>query len=304
MNILKLIVIERRVDMKAKTKDRIVIVTFLLIPIILLGMFSYYPLTKLFQLSITDWDGLSPSLNYVGLKNFKEIFQQKELFSVFANNMAYVFVALMQQFAGLFLAVLLDSNLKGRNTFRAIIFMPYIINGVAIAFMFNYMYDFTNSPVNVFLNFIGLEELAVHFINMEYSSNLWLAFISFWRYVGYTMVIYLAALQSIPKEIYEAARVDGAGFFQIIKSITFPNIKTMFKLSLLLSVNGSLQAYFEPFLLTKGGPNGRTDTFITKTLSLAFDYNKYGKASAMGVILLFIILGLVLAQKLFFKEED
>lgn len=290
--------------MKAKTKDRIVIVTFLLIPIILLGMFSYYPLTKLFQLSITDWDGLSPSLNYVGLKNFKEIFQQKELFSVFANNMAYVFVALMQQFAGLFLAVLLDSNLKGRNTFRAIIFMPYIINGVAIAFMFNYMYDFTNSPVNVFLNFIGLEELAVHFINMEYSSNLWLAFISFWRYVGYTMVIYLAALQSIPKEIYEAARVDGAGFFQIIKSITFPNIKTMFKLSLLLSVNGSLQAYFEPFLLTKGGPNGRTDTFITKTLSLAFDYNKYGKASAMGVILLFIILGLVLAQKLFFKEED
>lgn len=290
--------------MKAKTKDRITILFFLLIPTVLLAMFSYYPLAKLFQLSITDWDGLSPSVNYVGLKNYKEIFQQKELFSVFLNNMAYVLVAFLQQFAGLLLAILLDSNLKGRNTFRGILFMPYIINGVAIAFMFNYMYDFTNSPINVFLKFIGLEGLAVHFISTGYTSNLWLAFISFWRYVGYTMVIYLAALQSVPGEIYEAARVDGAGFFQIIKSITFPNIKTMFKLSLLLSINGSLQAYFEPFLLTKGGPNGRTDTFITKTLSLAFDYNKYGKASAMGVILLFIILSLVVVQKLFFKEED
>lgn len=290
--------------MNAKTKDRITICIFLLIPTVLLAMFSYYPLAKLFQLSITDWDGLSPSLNYVGLENYKEIFKQKELFSVFLNNMAYVLVALLQQFAGLLLAILLDSNLKGKNTFRGIIFMPYIINGVAIAFMFNYMYDFSNSPINVFLEFIGLEELAIHFISTEYSSNLWLAFISFWRYVGYTMVIYLAALQSVPREIYEAARVDGAGFFQIVKNITFPNIKTMFKLSLLLSVNGSLQAYFEPFLLTKGGPNGRTDTFITKTLSLAFDYNKYGKASAMGVILLFIILGLVLAQKFLFKEED
>lgn len=290
--------------MKAKTKDRVTIVCFLLIPTILLAMFSYYPLAKLFQLSVTDWDGLSPTLNYVGLANFKEVFQQKELLSVFLNNMAYVLVALIQQFAGLFLAILLDSNLKGRNAFRGIIFMPYIINGVAIAFMFNYMYDFTNSPINTFLRFIGLNDLTVHFISTEYGSNFWLAFISFWRYVGYTMVIYLAALQSVPREIYEAARVDGAGFFQIIKNITFPNIKTMFKLSLLLSINGSLQAYFEPFLLTKGGPNGRTDTFITKTLSLAFDYNKYGKASAMGVILLFIILGLVLAQKLLFKEES
>ena len=181
--------------------------------------------------------------------------------------MSYVAVALIQQFAGLLLAILLDSNLKGKNTFRGIIFMPYIINGVAIAFMFNYMYDFQNSPLNVFLRYIGLGDYAIHFISTGYASNLWLAFISFWRYVGYTMVIYLAALQSIPREIYEAARVDGAGFFQIIKDITFPNIKTMFKLSLLLSVNGSLQAYFEPFLLTKGGPNGRTDTFITKTLS-------------------------------------
>lgn len=290
--------------MRAKTKDQITIITFLLIPTVLLAIFSYYPLAKLFQLSITDWDGLSPTLNYVGISNYKEIFRQKELFSVFLNNMAYVLMALIQQFAGLLLAILLDSNLKGKNAFRGIIFMPYIINGVAIAFMFNYMYDFTNSPINVFLKFIGLGDMAIHFISTEYTSNLWLAFISFWRYVGYTMVIYLAALQSIPREIYEAARVDGANFFQIVKNITFPNIKTMFKLSLLLSVNGSLQAYFEPFLLTKGGPNGRTDTFITKTLSLAFDYNKYGKASAMGVILLFIILGLVLAQKLLFKEED
>lgn len=290
--------------MKTKHKERLFLFCFLVIPVILLAIFSYYPLAKLFQLSVSDWDGMSSTINYVGLQNFKEIFGQKELFTVFINNGAYIIVALIQQFVGLFLAILLDSNLKAKKTFRAIVFMPYIINAVAIAFIFNYMYDFTNSPINALLSYLGLEQYAVRFLGTHYSSNFYLAFISFWRYVGYTMVIYLAALQSVPREIYEAARVDGATFFQIIGRITLPNIKTMFQISLILSINGALQAYFEPFLLTKGGPNGRTDTFITKTLSLAFDYNKFGKAAAMGVILLLIILLLVGIQKTIFKEKE
>lgn len=290
--------------MKNKTKDRITIIGFLVIPVVLLILFSYYPLIKLFQISFTDWNGLSPEMNFVGLKSYIEVLSQKELFLVFQNNMAYVITAIIQQFFGLFLAILLDSNLKMKKTFRAIIFMPYIINGVAVAFMFNYMYDFTNSPINVILKAFGLENHTIHFISTKYSSNFALSFISFWKYVGYTMVIFLAALQSISKEVYEAARVDGAGFFPMIRYITFPNVKNMFQISILLSVNGALQAYFEPFLITRGGPNGRTDTFITKSLYLAFEYNKFGKAAVMGVILLFIIIAIVFIQKLFLKERD
>lgn len=287
--------------MKAKSKDRVFVIGFLVIPVILLALFSYYPLVKLFQLSFTDWNGMSPEMDYVGMKNYREIFSQKELFQTFANNMAYVITAILQQFFGLFLAILLNSNIRMKKTFRAILFMPYIINGVAVAFMFNYMYDYSNSPVNMILNKLGMQ--SIHFISTSYASNFALSFISFWKYVGFSMVIYLAALQSIPNEVYEAARIDGAGFFQTVRHITFPNIKSMFEMSLLLSLNGALQVYFEPFIITKGGPNGRTATFISKSLELAYTYRKYGKAAAMGVILLMIIMLLVAVQKVFLKED-
>lgn len=286
--------------MKAKLKDRIFIIGFLVIPIILLALFSYYPLVKLFQLSFTDWNGMSSEMHYVGMKNYREIFSQKELFQTFANNMAYVVTAILQQFFGLFLAILLNSSIKMKKTFRTILFMPYIINGVAVAFMFNYMYDYSNSPVNMILNKLGLQ--SIHFISTSYASNFALSFISFWKYVGFSMVIYLAALQSISNEIYEAARIDGAGFFQTVCYITFPNIKSMFEMSLLLSLNGALQVYFEPFIITRGGPNGRTATFISKSLELAYTYRKYGKAAAMGVVLLIIIMLLIVVQKVFLKE--
>jgi raffinose/stachyose/melibiose transport system permease protein len=289
--------------MKSKVKDRITVTGFLVIPVVLLILFSYYPLYKLFQISLTDWNGMSPEMHYIGLKNFKEVLSGDKYLSAIGNNMAYVITAIIQQVVGLFLAILLDSNLKFKKTFRAIIFMPYIINGVAVAFMFNYMYDFTNSPINTVLRAIGMEDKSIHFISMKYSSNFALSFISMWKYVGFTMVIFLAALQSISKEIYEAARVDGAGFFKLIRYITLPNLKNIFEISILLSINGALQAYFEPFIITKGGPNGRTDTFITKSLDLAFNFNKFGKAAAMGVVLLFIILTIVLIQRTFFKER-
>ncbi len=287
--------------MSSKAKDRFLIVGFLFIPMILLALFSYYPLAKLIQLSFTDWNGMSPDLHYIGTRNYSDILGQKELFSTFSNNMAYVLTAILQQFAGLFLAVLLNSNIRMKTTFRAVLFMPYIINGVAVAFMFNYMYDYSNSPVNLILEVLGMD--AVHFISTSYMTNFALSFISFWKYVGYTMVIYVAALQSIPSEVFEAARIDGAGFFGTLAYITFPNIKSMLKVSLLLSMNGALQVYFEPFLITKGGPNGRTATFISKSLELAYNYRKYGKAAAMGVILLVIIMLLVLIQKLVLKED-
>lgn len=290
--------------MKNNTKDRVTVFAFLCVPVILLLLFSYYPIFKLIELSFSDWNGLSTTYNHVGLQNYKDIFSEPEIFKVFGNNMAYIIVAIIQQFAGLFLAILLDSNLRGRNGFRAVLFMPYIINGVAVAFMFNYMYDFTNGPINTILNSIGLGEYAVKWISTSYFSNFSLAFISFWKYVGFTMVIFLAALQSIPREIYEAARVDGAGFFKTVRFITFPNIKNMVSISLLLAINGALQAYFEPFLITKGGPDGRTDTFITKSLSMAFEYQKFGKAAAMGIILIFIIVGVVILQRAFLKDGD
>ncbi|MBC8062706.1 MAG: sugar ABC transporter permease [Clostridiaceae bacterium] len=281
----------------------ILVFFFLVIPVVLMMLLSYYPAFKLLQLSLTDWNGLSKTYHYVGFNNFKEIFGQPELMKVFTNNGAYVIVMLIQQVVGLYFAIVLNSKIRAKNFFKSFIFMPYILNGVAIAFMFSFMYDFQNGPVNLILNNLGLGKYAIHFLSENYSTNFSLAFIGFWKYVGLTMVLYLAALQSISTELYEASKLDGANFFQNIIYITIPNIKRMISISLILGFNGAMQAYFEAFVITKGGPNGVTDTFITKTLYIAFTNNKFGKASAMGVILVFIIVVIVCIQRIFLRED-
>ena len=288
---------------KKKQEDTILIFCFLIIPVILMLMLSYYPAVKLLELSFSNWDGLSKSYEYVGFNNFKEIFGEPEVMKVFANNGAYVIVMLIQQVIALYLAIILNSKIRGKNFFKSVIFMPYILNGVAVAFMFSFMYDFQNGPVNIILKNIGLSQYSVHFLSGFYSSNFALAFIGFWKYVGLTMIIYLAALQSVSNELYEASKLDGANFFQNIWYITIPNIKRMISISLILGFNGAMQAYFEAFVITKGGPNGVTDTFITKTLYLAFYNHKFGKASAMGIILVLIIALIVLIQRKLLREE-
>ncbi|WP_424685779.1 carbohydrate ABC transporter permease [Enterococcus sp.] len=286
-------------------KDYGLVGLFLAIPICLLLLFSYFPIVKLFEISFTDWNGLSAVANNVGLANYREVFGSGEVFKPFVNNLAYIITALVQQVFGLVFAILLDSNLKKRSFFRTSIFLPYIINGVAIAFIFNYMFDFNNNPINEFLRYIGLGDSAVRFLGTSYFSNFSLAFISFWKYVGFTMVIYLSALQTIPHDVYEAARVDGANFWQTIRYITIPGVKKMVGISIILSMNGALQAYFEPFLITKGGPNDRTQTFVTKTLEVAFNFQKFGKAAVMSITLLVIILIVVgITQFLSRKKES
>lgn len=288
-----------------KTQKLIIIVTFLTVPMILMGLFSYYPAIKLFQQSFTDWDGMRPFYKYVGFKNYKAVFNDTETLKTFQNTLAYFIIMIIQTILGLYLAIILNGTvIKFKNFFKSIIFMPYILNGVAIAYMFNYMYDYNKGPLNVFLRNIGLGQYAIRWLGDGYYINFSLAFIGMWQFTGFAMVIFLGALQSISQELYEAANLDGANFFQTTKYITMPSIKRVIELNLFLGIVGSLQAFSQAFLITKGGPAGRSDTFITKTLSTAFDFRNFGKASAMGVVLLIVVLVLVSIQRSVLKEEE
>lgn len=295
------------VGIKIKQKQDIikifVVVGFLLIPLTLTAIFSYYPLLKLFQLSFTDWNGATSFFNFIGLKNYLAIFSDGEIFSVLKNNLAYVIISFVQVIFGVYLAIILNAHLRARNFFKSVIFMPYIINGVAVAFMFNFMYDFQDGPLNVILRGIGLGDYAIRWLGDNYFINFSLAFIGLWRYVGFAMVIFLGGLQSISFELYEAADMDGASFFQKIRFIILPGIKRIIELNLLLGLNGSLQVFFEPFVITNGGPGGMSETFVTKTLKMAFNFQNFGVASAMGVVLLIIILVIIGGQRLISREE-
>ena len=291
-----------RKKMPLRNQKKVIIIAFLAIPLLFLIVFGYYPAFKLLQLSFTDWDGASPNIKYVGISNFIDVFKDTDTLKTLANNGAYFIVAIIQLVIALYLAIVLDGKIRGKNFFKSVVFMPYILNGVAIAFLFSYLYDFQNGPLNILLRRLGMS--GIHWLGEGYSINFSLALIGLWRYTGFCMVIFLGALKSIPKALYEAANIDGANFFQTIRYITIPGIRRVIEINLLLAINGAMQAYFEPFVITKGGPAGRSDTFVTSTLKIAFDYHNFGKASAMAVVLLVIIMLIILIQRRFLRIEE
>lgn len=279
-------------------QQRIVItLSFLVAPILLLLMFTYYPAMRLFELSFSNWDGMSREYRYIGFENYVALIKDKDVLLTFSNNIAYLIIGIIQCFIGLYLAIILNGRIFANNFFKASIFLPYILNGVAIAFMFSFMYDFDRGLINVLITRAGFENHVVKWLSDNYMTNFSLAVIGLWRYTGLMMVMFLSALQSIPNEIYEAAELDGAKYIHKILYIIIPSIKSIIELVLFISINGALQAYFEPFVITKGGPAGRTATFVTRTVEIAFQFNDFGKASAMGVLLLFLVVIVIGIQR-------
>ncbi|MNI58630.1 Lactose transport system permease protein LacF [compost metagenome] len=208
-------------------------------------------------------------------------------------------MGVVQNIVAIYFAVVLNSKLRGRNGFRIMLFLPYIMNGVAVAFMFGYVFDTTNGSLNLFLNNIGLTSLAqTSWLGTEGLVNYSLASTGFWRFMGYNMVIYIASLQAIPRDIYEAAKIDGAGSFQTLWRVTLPNMKAVIQLNLFLTVTGALEVFDLPFVLTKGGPAGASQTYVQRVVETAFAYNNYGLASAMSIILLFFVVIVLLLQQL------
>ncbi len=279
-------------------QKRILIILFLLVPIALLATFALYPAVYLVYLSFMTWDGFSPEKTWAGLANYKEVFENKEVWAAFGHNFVYLGWGLLQNALGLAFALLLNSRLKGRNAYRVMLFMPYIMNGVAVAYMFNYVFNSEYGSFNTLLRGMGLDSLAISWFGSPKAVNHVLGFITLWKFMGLNMVIYLAALQSVPSEIEEAARIDGASRFQAILHVILPNITKVIELNLFLTIIGTLEIFDLPFILTGGGPLGASDTFLTKTVATAFKFNNFGMASAMSVTLIAAVVVVLSVQRL------
>jgi raffinose/stachyose/melibiose transport system permease protein len=265
-------------------------------------MFLIYPTIRLFYMSFTNWDGVLPDKEFVGLRNYSAALTDIEGFMTLKNNLGYAIGGLLQNIIAIMLAVLLVSKIRFRNFFRAVLFLPYIINSVAVAFMFNFMYDFTRSPFNIVLKAIGLA--PIDFIGSPSLVNTSLVAISFWRNLGITVVIYIAALQSVPREMYEAAEIDGASSLQTLKFITLPSIKRIIELNLFLSLSGSLNAFVEALVITRGGPGIASRTFVYTIIVNAFQSDRFSFAAALAVLLIIMTLILTLLQRKIVMRSD
>ena len=288
-----------------KNKDlefqkKVLLVTFLFIPTILIMLFMIYPLIKLIGLSFTSWDGMSPTKQFVGLKNFEKIFfDSPEVWASLKNNGVYFVGHLLFIPIELFIAFLLDNRVRCSKMFKTITFLPYIINGVAVACMFSFLYSSQGGVLNDMLQFFHLNKIG--WLSDPSVVNYSLTAVSVWRFTGIHIMLFLAAFQSLPKEMIEASIIDGANSFKQFYHIVLPNIKPVVEIVLFLNVRGALQVFDIPYVMTAGGPNHASETFTVQTINTAFQYASFGTACAMAVVLMVMIIFFSIVQKKIFK---
>ncbi|MET9549153.1 MULTISPECIES: sugar ABC transporter permease [unclassified Streptomyces] len=272
---------------------------FLAVPLALLITFTYVPVGNMIFYSFTDWDGVSPDRRFTGVDNYEQIFTRPELFRVFFVSFYYLAASAVQIAIALYFATVLSFDLRFRNLFKGILFFPYLINGVAIGFVFLYFFQ-DGGTLDSVLSWFGAGS-GHAWLGDPASANTSLAGVSVWRFTGLNFVLFLGAIQSIPAELYEAAQLDGATRRQQFRHIIAPSIRPVISLSVILAISGSLAVFEIPYIMT-GGATGTT-TFVIQTVKLAFQFNKTGLASAAAVVLLLIILLITWIQRRLVPDE-
>ena len=273
---------------------------FLLVPLAFLVTFTYIPVVSMLAYSFHDWNGISKDMEPVGLDNYVQIFARREYFEVFFVSLYYFAASFVQMALALYFATILSFGTRLQNLFKGILFFPYLINGVAIGFTFLVFFQ-PGGTLDTTLGFLGLENLQVQWLGDRDYNNASLAATSVWRYMGLNFVLFLAAIQSINPNLYEAAALDGATRWHQFRYIILPSIKPIVSLSFILAISGSLAVFEIPFIMTDGA-NG-TETFVIQTLDAAFENRRVGLASAMAVVLLLIVLAVTWVQRRVVPDE-
>ena len=276
---------------------------FLAVPLVILITLTYYPVANMIWYSFTDWDGISLEKNFIGFKNFVDLFTNPQYFQVFFVSLYYFAASFVQMILALYFATILSFNTRFRNFFKGVIFFPYLLNGVAIGLVFLFFFR-PGGTLDATMAGLGLGGADSHplWLGNPQWVNVSLAGASVWRYTGLNFVLFLGAIQSIPDEVYEAADLDGANGWHKFRYIIAPGIKRIISLSFILAIAGSLSAFELPYIMT-GGANGSA-TFVITTVQQAFVFQRVGFASAMAVILLIIVLLVTLVQRRLVPDED
>ena len=251
----------------------------LLLPVTLLIAFVVFPAMDLFRLSFTNWDGFSAKYDFIKFDNYISMFKNKDLWMSLKNipvELAF--------------AVLLTSKLRAAKFYKTMVFLPYIINGVAISYAFSYFFSPINGAFNEILTTVHLEGLIRNWLSDEKIVNFVLSFVSLWRFSGYHIILFMAALQSIPADILEAAKIDGAGTAQIFRYIQVPSIMLMVDFILFDNIRGALQVFDIPFVMTAGGPGYASSTFTLYTIKTSFTFSNFGLAATMAVAIMVMIV--------------
>ena len=258
----------------------------------LVALFIFYPLVRGFWVSLNRWDGLSSSREYVGLRNYQNVFNDSVYWQALWHTLQFaVGVTVAKNVLALLLAVLLNRRLPGRGLFRVATFLPVIMSFVVVGILWSWIFNPTFGLLNGFLDAVGLHSL-VHGWLSDPDVALWsVMWVDVWKWTGFHVVIMLAGLQSIPAELEEAAAIDGAGRVRIFWSITLPLLRPVITFSVLMSLVGAFVSNYDLVkVMTGGGPSHSTEVALTWIVSTTFNDLNVGKANAMSFILFAIVI--------------
>lgn len=274
---------------------------FLIGGLICFALFSWYPAIRAVIIAFQKYTpGSAPE--WVGTDNFTQVFQDPEFGAAWRNTLMFTLIALLIGFAVPFLMALVLNELRhAKSFFRVVVYLPVMIPPVVSALLWKWFYDPGAGLANEVLSTLHLP--TSNWSNGADTALISLVIVATWANLGGTVLIYLAALQGIPGELYEAAELDGANILQRIRHVTIPQTRFIILMLMLLQIIATMQVFTEPFVITGGGPENSTVTILYLIYKYAFLYNNFGGACALSVMLL-LVLGLFSALYLRLTRTD
>lgn len=268
-------------------------------------LFIIVPTAASVYYSFTSWDGLSPTVKFVGLANYREIATGARFRNALANTFILtVFISILENTMALALALMVDNVKWWKNFFRSAFYIPVLISGIVSGFIWKIMYNYDFGAINSILSSMAMGGLKQDWLGNPSLALVMVGVVLVWKGAGYYMIIYLASLQSVSTDITEAAAIDGASPWQRFRHIIMPLISGAFTINFTLSLINGLKVFDQISVMTDGGPGFTTETIVYLLYKVGFNEGRQGFGTAVGIVLLFIIIVLNTLQQKFLKSRE
>jgi multiple sugar transport system permease protein len=280
---------------------------FLLPGLVLFVALILYPVGRAFQMSLFDWSVVPGAESpFVGLGNYSRAFGDPVFWTATANTFIYMAVTVPAQMAlGMLLALLLNAKIRGRVAFRTLYYLPVVTSWVVVSLVFSYLFN----PDAGAINYLLVDVLGVADDNIVWLGNRWTALaaitiLGIWKGMGWSMLVFLAALQGVPKDLMEAADIDGASRSRRFFSVTLPLLRPVVMFVTIMLVIGGFNVFISVFIMTGGGPAQQTEVLLTYMYNQAFGFLEFGYAAAIAYLVTLLILGVSVVQHKLFRGGE
>jgi len=279
------------------------ILLFLPPALMLFSLFVVLPVGEAAWYSGFNWNGFGTPRNWIGFDNYRFVFDNKAFGTAFRNNLLIIVVSLLVQLPlALALALILAQRFRGAVALRMVFFLPYILAEIATGLMFSFVYDGDYGLLASIYRQFGAE--APHLLASPQTSFLAILIVIVWKYFGFHMMLFIAALQGLDRNIVEAARIDGASRFQLLRFVIIPSLYPTIRLSVFFAIVGSLQLFDLVMPLTRGGPADSSHTMVSFLYTFGITRMRVGFGSAVGVILFVICVIFAISYKRWVMRDE